>query len=77
MSGMAARAVLRRTLAAALLSAGMLVTTSAGIAAAQPEPEPPDEIDCNPFSILCGLQVGPNSIEILPGGSVFPPPPAG
>lgn len=73
---------MKRVLAVGFLSTAMTVSF-VGVAAAQPEPEPepepppPTEVDCDPLSIACGLQIGPNNfdIDILPGGSVFPPQP--
>lgn len=72
---------MKRVLAVGILTAITMVPFM-GVAAAQPDPEPepeppPTEVDCDPLSIACGLQIGPNNfdIDILPGGSVFPPQP--
>lgn len=69
---------MRRVLSVFSLSAILvLLTDGTALAQVEPEPPPPTEVDCNPLSIACGLQVGPNNfdIDILPGGSVFPPQP--
>jgi hypothetical protein len=78
------RHALRAALTVVLLAAGVATLTT-GSAAAQTAPEPPPapvaatDVDCLPLSLLCGLQVGPNNfdVDILPGGSVFPPQPPG
>lgn len=61
----------------------MLIPISVGIAQAQeptpvPTPsQPPNNVDCRPLSVFCGLQVGPfGPFEFFPGGSVFPPQPS-
>lgn len=64
----------QRVLAVLATTVALGLAVPASAVAQEPDP-PPTEVNCSPFSIFCGLQIGPFYFDILPGGSVFPPPP--